>query len=310
MGHESSLITVTRRNFIKLGSAGLVGAYFSLALKGSDAASHPLARAADVYLDLPGVTKAFSFVHLTDAHLTECDQRDAKFVERLQARSKGFGGDLLGKAEGVLEATRMERPDFVAFTGDLMDLPTAANLEASAGMLAACGAPCWITMGNHEWEWPAEPNDRKYWQGRLQFLANQPLDWFAKEFNGVNLVFVDNSDYQFTEDQLNRTVELLKDGRPCLLFIHIPIYIESLVPAVEQVWKMALMVGYEQGRVPPTPVTLEFCRVVKSHPAVAGIFAGHVHFEHRDAYRQGAVQYIGTPVFAGGMRKIFVRATA
>ncbi|MBT4609670.1 MAG: hypothetical protein HOC05_06505, partial [Gemmatimonadetes bacterium] len=37
---------------------------------------------------------------------------------------------------------------------------------------------------------------------------------------------------------------------------------------------------------------------------LAGIFCGHVHFPHADAYRDGRYQYVTTPGFAGGSRII------
>ena len=37
---------------------------------------------------------------------------------------------------------------------------------------------------------------------------------------------------------------------------------------------------------------------------LAGIFCGHVHFEHTDAYREERVQYVSEAGFSGGYRII------
>jgi hypothetical protein len=40
------------------------------------------------------------------------------------------------------------------------------------------------------------------------------------------------------------------------------------------------------------PNTAAFCSLIKSHPKVEAIFAGHLHFDHEDEYRQGCSQYV------------------
>ena len=37
---------------------------------------------------------------------------------------------------------------------------------------------------------------------------------------------------------------------------------------------------------------------------LAGIFCGHVHFDHVDSYREGRYQYVTTPGCSGGYRII------
>ena len=52
--------------------------------------------------------------------------------------------------------------------------------------------------------------------------------------------------------------------------------------------------------------TLECSQLLRTGPSqnVAGIFCGHVHFPHVDAYREGRWQYVTAPGFEGGYRVI------
>ncbi len=265
----------------------------------------------EVILRLSGVDEEFSFVHWTDAHLSECDSRDGTLLVEMANSANCFGGNPTSVAREMVQTFNASKPDLVAVTGDLLDAPTQANIEIGAELLGSLDAPVCIALGNHEWGALVEPRDRDYWWPRLQPLTKQPLDWHVQQMHGVNLLFVDDSNYQITAKQLRKTRQLLKDGRPCVLFMHIPVAIDSLVPPTVQTWKTPILLGAED--ISPDkrtqwemgeeiePSTAEFCRLVKSHPQVTAIFAGHLHFDHEDEYRQGCSQY----VTGGGFRKSY-----
>jgi hypothetical protein len=165
---------------------------------------------------------------------------------------------------------------------------------------------------------PADPPDRDYWRPRLRPLTEQPLDWHVQQMHGVNLLFVDDSNYQITPEQLRKTQKLLEDGRSCILFLHIPLAIDSLVPPTVRMWRTPILLGAEGistdkrtrwgmgERIEPS--TAEFCKLVKSHPQVQAIFAGHIHFDSQDEYRQGCSQYVTRPGFQKKYRKVRVVA--
>ncbi len=263
----------------------------------------------EVTLRLSGVDEAFSFVHWTDVHLSECDERDDALLAKMANRASCFGGDPTSVAREMVQTFNALKPDLVAVTGDILDAPTQANRTIGAEILDSLDAPVCVTLGNHEWRFLVEPMDRDYWRPRLQPLTKHLLDWQVKQLHGVNLLFVDDSNYQITEEQLRKTQQLLEDGRSCILFMHIPLTIDSLVPRTVQTWKTPILLGAED--ISPDkrkqwkmskkiePSTAEFCSLIKSHPNVRAIFAGHLHFDHEDQYRQGCSQY----VTGGGFQK-------
>lgn len=261
--------------------------------------------AEELTLNIGGVDKEFSFIHWTDAHLCECDQRDEKLVKKLAQRAKVFGGNPTGVARGMVRQFNALKPDLVAMTGDLLDVPTKKNIETGAEILKSINSPSFFAMGNHEWCPPAVPPDRDYWRPRLRPITEQTLDWHVQQFNGVNLLFVDDSNYQITAEQLRKTQKLLEDGRSCILFLHIPVAIDSLVPSTVKKWRTPILLGAEGistnqrkrwgmgDRIEPS--TAAFCKLVKTHPQVQAIFAGHIHFDRQDEYRQGCSQYVTAP---------------
>ena len=49
----------------------------------------------EVTLKVSGADAEFSFVHWTDVHLSECDQRDEALLVKMARRADAFGGDFL-----------------------------------------------------------------------------------------------------------------------------------------------------------------------------------------------------------------------
>jgi predicted MPP superfamily phosphohydrolase len=268
----------------------------------------------ELTLSISGALKEFSFIHWSDVHLSECDLRDEKLVGKMAQRAKAFGGDPTYVAREMVQEFNGLKPDLVAVTGDYLDAPTQANIEIGAEILNSLDAPACIALGNHEWGPPSKPWDRDYWRPRLRPLTAQPLDWHVLQLHGVNLLFVDDSNYQITTEQLRKTQELLEDGRDCILFLHIPVAINSLAPRTVQKWRVPILLGAEgisadkrkqwQMGKRIEPSTAEFCRLVKSHPQVKAIFAGHLHFDHEDQYRKGCSQYVTGGGFEKKYRKV------
>ena len=102
------------------------------------------------------------------------------------------------------------------------------------------------------------------------------------------------------------------------MFLHIPIATDSLVPQAAQKWRVPILLGAEGiptnkrkqwgmgDRIDPS--TAEFCKVVKSHPEVQAMFAGHIHLDHEGEYRKGCSQYVTGGGFQKRYRKVRVVA--
>jgi len=245
-------------------------------------------------------------VTLSYSHLCHCDARDLTLKKRMARRTRQFS-EPTEETASFVRTVRKIMPDFVANTGDFLDRPTAANIDACRDVVDRLGVPFYFAIGNHEWASPAERIKRAEWNGRFAALTKQNLDWYVKEMCGVNLLFIDDSDYQISAKQLVRTRELLDTGRPCIMFMHIPIAVESLLPATIAKWKKPIVLGGKGMKAKAS--TLEFCEMVKSRAEVKAIFAGHLHFDHVDELGGGGRQYVTGPGYQGRYRFVRVRGT-
>ena len=255
-------------------------------------------------LTIPGAVKPFTFVHLTDVHISECDGRNEDLIPFMAKRDERFGRPTETAGE-VFQKANSCCPDFVAVTGDLVDVPTQACLEIAGTLLQSLEAPFYFCVGNHEWGSRVTPPHREHWRNELRVWTPQPMDWFVQRWQGVNLLYIDDSDYQITPEQLRLTRELLETGRPCLLFVHIPLVIESLIEPTEAKWKSPILIGGAHGEG-VTPSTAAFCELVKESLQVKAIFAGHIHFDHVDEVRGNCHQYVTAPAFESGFRRVRV----
>jgi hypothetical protein len=311
---------ITRRDF--LGTVGAGAA--SLALAGcAGTATKDLVQPIEsdfkpsdkVTLKIKGAVKPFDFVHITDVHLCQCDSRDPELIDDLAYRKKRFMQPQ-ETAKRLFKHINTLKTDFVAVTGDYVDIPTQANLEFGGELFDSLDTDFGFSVGNHEWAVQAIPPDRDYWLSRFSAWTPQPMDWFYRRINGVNMLFLDDSDYQITEDQLKRTKALLDTGRPCILFVHIPIVEDSLLPFVNEKWGMPICLGgqpdasHDQRRITwgmgpeVKQTTNEFIKLIKSHQQMKAIFAGHLHFDHKGEYQKGCQQYVTGAAHQNVYRKI------
>jgi hypothetical protein len=312
---------ITRRDF--LGTVGTGAA--SLALAGcAGTATKDLVQPIEsgfkpsdkVTLKIKGAVKPFDFVHITDVHLCQCDSRNPELIDYLAKRKKDFRQPEK-TAKRLFKHINTLKTDFIAVTGDYLDVPTQANLELGGELLNSLDTGYGFSVGNHEWADPAIPPDRDYWRSRFSVWTPQPMDWFYRRMNGVNMLFLDDSDYQITEDQLKRTKALLDTGRPCILFVHIPIIEDSLLSPVTKKWGRQICLGGQPGasqdlrrkpwwkQLPEVKqTTKEFLKLIKSHPQMNAIFAGHLHFDHKGEYQKGCHQYVTGGAYGNVYRKI------
>lgn len=272
-----------------------------------------------------GLKRDLKILHLTDSHMAEGDERDpaaaehvasfqARFAERtpgnVSARKVFFEALQRGKQIGV---------DAAALTGDMIHFPTQRGLELIAAGLDGLGVPSLYALGNHDWHFPHLPwNDttRAEQYPRFHDLTGGNPACQSLELGGVRLIALDNSNYQVSAEQVAFLRQELDRGEPCLLFIHIPLWIASLAPAVMEMWKAPIMMASPEGWVQQTrerwrvagndAATLECHELLVSGPSenLAGIFCGHVHFPHTDEYRAGRYQYVTALGLGGGSRVI------
>lgn len=279
---------------------------------------------------IEGLARSLAILHLTDSHMAEGDARDpqteaylTRTRELFEQRTPG-GVSARQVFQETLAAAARRGVDGVVLTGDIVHFPSHAGLDIVRQGLGGVGAPFLYTLGNHDWHFPHLPwceETRREHYPRFHDLTGGAPACQSLELGGVRLIALDNSTYQVGAQQVAFLRQELATGQPCLLFIHIPLWAETLAPAVIERWQapivMAAVHGWTaetraQWKVAETSASTRACFELltgSESDNLAGIFCGHVHFAHVHTYRDGRYQYVTAPGFAGGRRFIRLEAT-
>jgi hypothetical protein len=129
---------------------------------------------------------------------------------------------------------------------------------------------------------------------------------------GVNIVCIDNSTYQISEQQLEFYREQYSRPEPIVLLMHIPLYMFSLgiSSCGHPDWSEKTDPLYKIERRPPWPkegctkTTKQFVREVRTTPQLLGVFTGHTHQARTVFSRNGGIQHIAAPALNGQYRLV------
>ena len=272
----------------------------------------------ETVIQIEGLRQSVTLLHITDSHLELADERDPQALELITSREPKRPEARRHFVEALARSNELG-VDATILTGDITNFPSWAAIDMIADGVATLSAPYLYTLGNHDWHFPfLEWNDttRDDHYPRFAGLIDGEPQCQAKEIGGVKLIALDNSNYQISETQTRFLKDQLGTGVPCLLFIHIPIFISSLLSPVLERWKTPLMMAATEGwteerraakpELLPNETTIEFYRFLTQDASdnIAAIFCGHVHFAHADAYRAGRFQYVTNAGFDGASRLI------
>jgi 3',5'-cyclic AMP phosphodiesterase CpdA len=267
-----------------------------------------------------GLEQEVLLFHLSDSHLAEADARDPHparqaadhFQPYFQQRTPG-GIPTREVFSSLLARCRAVQPDALALTGDILHFPSVAGLELLDRSLG--GQEYLYTLGNHDWNFPYHPwgeaTRQAHYPRFFAFSRGDPACQ-VRQVKGLRLIALDNSTYQVSDAQVEFLRRQLQDGKPCLLLVHIPLVIPSLMPSVMARWNAPIVMGGEEGWTaearakwlvgevaPSTRACLELVRQAEN---LVGILCGHVHFPRADQMRSGCFQYVAKPGFEGGCR--------
>ncbi|MBQ8684025.1 MAG: metallophosphoesterase [Clostridia bacterium] len=265
----------------------------------------------ETILPLSGITQEIRLLQITDLHLIHVDERDSDEVRAMAAQQ----AEWFPYADEVLESfrqyLRQEKPDCVVFTGDIIGFPSQKNIEVFREFLRQECPRYLYVFGNHDRMFTLDDLNEatccRYTE-QLKFAVHGDPELQVLDMDGVSLVGVDDSDNQISESQAIMLTRLMEQNKPCLLFMHIPLYLPGFGEEVTSRWGQPLMIGVppevKANMLPeliPTPVTTRFVQRLRERPgAIRGVFTGHVHFFDRtDPICGDCMQYV-TPMTITG----------
>ena len=106
-------------------------------------------------LEVPGLTRSYSLLHITDAHMCLID--DDETTARKDYNSPRIP---LFSADGMTSTERFPyffgfaanmKFDEIVLTGDITDQPSDANISLLKEQISASSVKCVFTVGNHDW---------------------------------------------------------------------------------------------------------------------------------------------------------------
>ncbi|MHB1484446.1 MAG: metallophosphoesterase family protein [Saccharofermentanales bacterium] len=269
----------------------------------------------DTVIEIPELEKPLTLLHITDLHLTLRDKRDSDYVEELGVERSGYFRNAKAAFDSIEEFIIGNKPDYTIVTGDFLDFPSRRNCDLLYDFLNNTCKNYLYTPGNHECAYPNESQavefHEKYYS-RLFPVSGDTPDFQLIDTGDLLLIGIDDSTNQISPPQLEKMKNILKMNKPSIIFMHIPIYVDSLIDDVVKVWKQPIVIGLPSsgsadklehkvdGEIAsgliPSEETREFCELIKREGSlVKAIVCGHVHFEHEDEFAEGKIQYI-TPI--------------
>ncbi len=234
-----------------------------------------------------------------DNHLSYADERESE-KERAHAYYRNEGMFSLGEDKWALKrrfddicAYAKENCDALVMAGDVVDHPAAQNLEIFRDCIKGINSV--YATGNHDYNcYAVESESPELLDSRAQMMTEvlgfAPYNT-SKQVGGVNIVALSDVFERFDESAVRFLRDELRRDMPTLLVFHIPLYADTLIDKVVEVWKAPLLTGCPDGvcrefsdHLKMTDEhTKEVLRLIAEDKNIIGTLAGHVHFEHEDA---------------------------
>jgi predicted MPP superfamily phosphohydrolase len=269
---------------------------------------------------IPGLTGEYTFLHLTDSHVSAFSDADQKkwTAARIQyntARRNSFMADGLFAEERFplfFDYAGEIGADGMFLTGDLIDFPSEKNISLLYENVGRFNGKSIYCLGNHDWNYSDD-----YMTGN-SVTVNRPLfndltngdPYFSyEEYDGFIVAAIDNSSDVVTDDTVNKFLSLYEKNKPIILLLHVPFHVDTLAPDVKKTW------GGRNITMGPGALGSDWGSVIRLYNAVCvaedtpvvAVFTGHVHFNHEDVFPNGVPQYVTSTGYTGDCRVVTVK---
>ena len=244
-----------------------------------------------------GAKKKFEALLLSDTHLTAFDSRDEEKKARLaRYRNREFPWAEYYLRQQLTYANEHRRP--ILHAGDMIDFVSEMNLDQTVALFSEAD---WLltTPGNHEFAhymgyFGREKEDHAYKMrsyAKVQEAFPHDFKLSSKIVNGVNIVALDNSYYNVSQEQWDLFKKEIDKGFPIVLLVHIPFFVQGL-------YEDGLKLGRKHSGLCGTvtegadETTLAFISWLKEQTSLKAILCGHLHMFWTEDFSPTAVQYV------------------
>ncbi len=262
-----------------------------------------------VYVE--GLQKEYTLLFLTDTHvIIPNENASLEEAENEKVRTPIFTREgEAAPAEQFAEWVRYANEtgvDAVLLGGDIIDTPSASNLEWLGEQLAKLEMPYLYVVGNHDWTFPWEymtQTAKETYLPLLKPFMDENTAIHSLDLGEIILVGIDDSSNQVAEEVFPAYEEILREGRPAVVIAHVPFMTQSVLGRARDVWKNPVVIGAgNYGGIYPNETSEKFVSLTTaSDSPVELVLAGHVHFYDRDVIEgeRDVLQLAGGPGFQG-----------
>ncbi|MBQ6921558.1 MAG: metallophosphoesterase, partial [Clostridia bacterium] len=205
--------------------------------------------------------------------------------------------------------------DLTVFTGDIVEFATQTNVDRMMKHFANCKDYLY-TFGNHDYlkcYLNAENPERQRVENGEMFrkVIKNDIEFTVKTVNGVNIVVMDNSLYQFNERQYDGLKKVLSEDRDAMLFMHIPLYHPYLnIIGQKKVNVIAAACGVDydlSSHCYPTETTRKTIELIKeNHKKVLALMTGDHHYTARINYYENIIECVCAPTYLHDFYEIVI----
>lgn len=273
-----------------------------------------------VYVE--GLEEEYTFLFLTDSHVVIPDDRAPEQEREYAGQRRG----MFVNEEGIPSAEQF--PEWIAYAnetevdavllgGDIIDSPSAGNVEWLEEQLSKLEMPYLYVPGNHDWTFPWEymtEYGRESYLAGLESVMGGNAEIQSVEIGELLLVGIDNSPGQVSPEVFPTYEKLLESGQPLILVNHVPWAAESLLPKALEAWNSPTVIGNGNGGgIWPDDTSQYFLNLtVGEDSPVKLILAGHVHLYDDSVINEEPElrQIVGNAAYRGEALLVHIRGTA
>lgn len=274
---------------------------------------------ADFEVKIKGLTRSYTFFHLTDLHMGELTTDEAAEMPEnrrtyAQHRYEFFAREGQGAAalwDDYMIRAKAERADLLLLTGDIIDFPSEANIKALKDGIKNSGIPTLYVVGNHDWSFADDyhtPNAIATHYPKFADICNGDpyISWV--EYEDMIVCAVDDTLDCVSEETVDKFLALCGKGKPVILTMHVPLYVESMEADCKACWGGKLLMVGGKAFNGSDPHVMRFYEAVALDPdtPVKAVITGHLHFHHEDILPNGVPQIVTDKGYTGGCRVIRV----
>lgn len=260
-----------------------------------------------------GLEKPLKILHVTDSHLPFYCESDSENMIR-QGKQRNEKESVRNLNELIKYGE--ENCELIVHTGDLIDYISKPCVKFAKDFLKR--DKLLFVAGNHEYaKYDGIKEDMSYRLNSLKEIGGYPINIFFNShiIGGVNFVGIDDAYHQVEYEQLEMLKEEVKKGYPIILFMHAPLYEETLYKKSCEFWNDEnYLLGVDTALHPevigddsePTASTKAFYEYVIGESQIKAVLTGHLHFAFESRLPGGTMQYVTDRSDRGNAREITI----